>query len=80
MFNQLLKQHTDDYNMKKAKAFKYYRIAKATKDPKAFKTLQAKAEKWIQKAELCLDAITKLKTDKKAVEDKIQELNQLKTQ
>lgn len=75
IFDYKIKIFMNDYNAKKNKAMKYYRIAESIKDLDERDSLFDKAEKWIAKAEDVLKKIEEVKLSKKIVLQKKNELN-----
>jgi hypothetical protein len=75
IFDRKIKVFTEDYNYKKNQALKFYRLSENTTDPDAKNTLQDKAEKWINKAELVLQKIEEIKLSQKLVLQKRNSLN-----
>lgn len=81
IFDVKIKVFTDDYNFKRNKALRYYRLAEACNDEDGKNTLLDKSEKWMLKAEEVLKKIEETKLSKKLVLQKRDDLNnnQLKT-
>jgi len=81
IFDVKIKVFTDDYNYKRNKALRFYRLAEACNDIDGKNTLLDKSEKWMLKAEDVLKKIEETKLSKKLVLQKRDDLNnnQLKT-
>ena len=81
IFDVKIRVFTNDYNYKKNQALKFYRLSEKATDPDAKNTLQDKAEKWINKAELVLQKIEEIKLSQKLVLQKRNSLmkNELET-
>jgi hypothetical protein len=75
IFDYKIKVFTNDYNYKKNQALKFYRLSENATDTDAKNTLQDKAEKWINKAELVLQKIEEIKLSQKLVLQKRSSLN-----
>lgn len=75
IFDVKIKVFTDDYNFKRNKALRFYRLAEACTDDDGKNTLLDKSEKWMLKAEEVLQKIEETKLSKKLVLQKKDELN-----
>lgn len=75
IFDVKIKVFTDDYNFKRNKALRYYRLAELSDDEDGKNTLLDKSEKWMHKAEEVLKKIEETKLSKKLVIQKKDELN-----
>lgn len=61
---KLEQQLKHDYEFKKKRAFKYYRILSYMKNVKGRETLEKKVQKWIDKAGAVLIKIEQLKNER----------------
>lgn len=75
IFDVKIKVFTDDYNFKRNKALRFYRLAEACNDEDGKNSLLDKSEKWMHKAEEVLQKIEETKLSKKLVLQKKDELN-----
>lgn len=75
IFDVKMKVFTDDYNFKRNKALRFFRLSEACTDPDGKSSLLDKSEKWMLKAQEVLNKIEETKLSKKMVLQKRDELN-----
>lgn len=75
IFDIKMKVFTDDYNFKRNKALRFFRLSEACTDPDGKSSMLDKSEKWMLKAEEVLKKIEQTKLSKKLVLQKKNELN-----